>query len=187
MGDGVLIYSGYPQRTKTMPSGRYGADWRSSKRLESWAALSPSGCEYALAPTWSWLAISSAMGKPRKAVWSVRPRTWRRVCWQGRRRTLSPSIQPPAVCWAVCSSIAISAVLRRRASLMGHDQRAAHRSRRGDRPAPGPEGRKRCPSQRALIGAVAAVHRVHHRPTGNVGRRRDVLEHIKRRPHRHHQ
>ena len=47
------------------------------------------------------------LGKPRDAVWSVGRRTWRRVCRQGRRR--APSIQPPTVCRAICSSIAISA------------------------------------------------------------------------------
>jgi class 3 adenylate cyclase len=87
MGDGAIR-----KRTKTTPSGRCGADWRSSKRLESWAALSRYKYESALAPAWSWLAISSALGKPRNAVWSVRRQTWRRVCRQGRRRAPSPSI-----------------------------------------------------------------------------------------------
>src|SRR5215472_9716032 len=36
MGDGVLIYFGYPHAHEDDPSGRCGADWHSSKRLESW-------------------------------------------------------------------------------------------------------------------------------------------------------
>jgi len=87
------------------------------------------------------------LGKPRDAVWSVGRRTWRRVCRQGRRR--APSIQPPSVCRAICSSIAISAggieakgfaswvqayeVARARRG--GEPVRgAAQHARRGDRP-----------------------------------------------------
>ena len=52
MGDGVMVYFGYPQAHEDDAERAVRGDWRSSKRLESWAALSRSKCASALAPAW---------------------------------------------------------------------------------------------------------------------------------------
>ena len=89
MGDGVLVYFGYP--------GAHEDDAERAVRAglalvdTSGKSKRPSGCgsASALLPAWWSSAISSARARPKSARLSARRRTWRRACNALLRRTAS--------------------------------------------------------------------------------------------------
>jgi hypothetical protein len=81
MGDGVLVYFGYPHAHEDdamMRSPRCELRWRSSKRSASCACKSRSTCASESRLAWLWLVTSSALGRPETGV-AGESRIWRRV------------------------------------------------------------------------------------------------------------
>ena len=117
MGDGVLVYFGYPQAheddaERAVRAG-LAAD-RSGWRAED--SVEPLQIRVGIATGLVVVGDLIGSGEPRSAVLSVRRRTLRRVCRRRRRRTPSSSPRAPAVCWAISSSFRTSAATKLRAS-----------------------------------------------------------------------
>jgi class 3 adenylate cyclase len=75
MGDGVLVYFGFPRAMKTMPSGRCAPASRWSGRRAASPPQSRWRCALASPPASSSLAISSVKALHRSRRWSARRRT----------------------------------------------------------------------------------------------------------------
>jgi class 3 adenylate cyclase len=77
MGDGVLIYFGYPQAHEDDAERAVRGGLALIEAVGKLGGVEPLQVRIGVGTGLSWLAISAALGN---AVSSVRRRTWRRVC-----------------------------------------------------------------------------------------------------------